>query len=142
MKSILLNTILGRVATKSDGSLSLSFSTSEMDAAETTVLLKLTRINLKMLLTPIGVAAEAPVEVKSEISNKSHSARLRNCLFVLYKQQQAKGFMKDKTFEEMYAANLERIINDVKNQLEPVSELWRARNKNMPILAELRWLYG
>lgn len=110
---------MGRVATKADGSLSLSFSTSEMDAAETTVLLMLARINLKMLLTPVGVAAEAPVEVKSETSTKTPSARLRNSLFVLFKQKQALGFFKGKTFDQMYAEHMEKLISEVKDQLEP-----------------------
>lgn len=90
-----------------------------MDAAETTVLLKLARINLKMLLTPVGVAAEAPVEVKSEISTKSQSKRLRDVLFVLWKQQTDAQKLSGKTYEAFYNDFMERTISDIKNQLEP-----------------------
>lgn len=115
----MLNVILGRVATKSDGSLSLSFSTSEMDAAETTVLLKLTRMQLKMLLTPVGVPVEAPVEVKSELSTKTHSARLRGVLFIFWKQQADAQKLNNKTWETFYSEQMERMIGEIKSQLEP-----------------------
>ena len=46
MKPIQLHTILNRVATKADSSLALSFSTPEMTAQETTVLIMLARRNL------------------------------------------------------------------------------------------------
>lgn len=117
MKPIQLPTILGRVATKSDGSASLTFSTGEMTPEEMTVLFKLTRINLKMTLTPTGEALEAPCEVKGELSQKTASQRLRGVLFVFYKQLQDKQ-AATKTYEEFYSEQMERIINDVKAQLD------------------------
>lgn len=119
MQPIVLNVILGRVATKSDGSLSLNFSTSEMDAMETTVLIKLCRINLKMLLTPVGEAVEAPVEVKSELGYKTPGTRLRTVLFVLWKQWTESGKVKGVMFEQFYVEQMERFIQDIKGQLEP-----------------------
>lgn len=118
MKPIQLQSILGRVSTKSDGSLSLTFSTPELTAEESTVLFKLARINLTMRLTPLGEALEAPVEVKSELSTKTPSTRLRGVLFVLWKQQSDFGKM-NQTFELFYSDAMERIINDIKSQLEP-----------------------
>ena len=119
MKPIQLNSILNRVATKSDGSLALSFSTPEMTAEESTVLFKLARINLTMRLTPHGEALEAPCEVKSELSNKTASQRLRGVLFVFYKQKRALGLFADKTFEQVYNEQMERVINEIKAELEP-----------------------
>ena len=118
MKPIQLNSILNRVATKSDGSLSLSFSTPEMTAEESTVLFKLARINLTMRLTPHGEALEAPCEVKSELSTKTASQRLRGVLFVFYKQQQNAGHLADKTYEQFYSDQMERMINEIKAQLD------------------------
>jgi hypothetical protein len=117
MKPIQLQVILGRVATKSDGSLSLNFSTGEMTAEESCVLFKLCRINLKMLLTPMGEAVEAPVEVKGELSRKTHSARLRGVLFVLFKHLESQGSSGGKTWESWYADRMEAIIEDIKTQL-------------------------
>lgn len=121
MKPIILNTILGRASTKSDGSLSLNFSTSEMSPEETTVLFKLCRINLRMQLTPIGEAVEPPVEVKTDIQTKTPSARLRGVLFVLYKQLDGRSLMKGKSFELFYSEQMNRVIDDYKSQLEPES---------------------
>ena len=120
MQPIQLQTILGRVATKSDGSLSLSFSTPEMSAEETTVLLLLCRRNLTMRLTPTGETLEAPVEVKNELQTKTHSARLRGVLFVLFKQLQAGNRAAGKTFETFYGEQMSRMIDDLKSQLDPV----------------------
>lgn len=119
MQPIVLNVILGRVATKSDGSLSLNFSTSEMDAMETTVLIKLCRINLKMQLTPVGEPIEAPVEVKSELNPKTAGQRLRAVLFVLFRQWTESGKIKGVMFEQFYSEQMERFIQDIKGQLEP-----------------------
>lgn len=119
MQPIVLNVILGRVATKSDGSLSLNFSTSEMDAMETTVLIKLCRINLKMLLTPVGEPIETPVEVKSELNPKTSGQRLRAVLFVLFRQWSESGKIKGVMFEQFYSEQMERFIEDIKGQLEP-----------------------
>lgn len=121
MQPIILNTILGRVATKSDGSLSLNFSTGELDSMETTVLIKLCRINLRMQLTPVGEAVEPPVEVKSEVASKTPSQRIRAVLFCLYKHRQATYSIKE-TFEAFYSEEMNRIIESIKADLpEPGS---------------------
>ena len=117
MKPIQLNSILNRVATKSDGSLSLSFSTPELNAEETTVLIRLARINLTMLLTPMGESLEAPVEVKSELQGKSQTQRIRSVLFVLYKHLTDTKQLKDKSFELFYHEQTERYIDEIKNEL-------------------------
>ncbi len=117
MKPIQIPAILGRVATKADGSLALTFSTSEMNAEECTVLFKLTRIELIMLLTPKGVSLEAPIEVKSELQSKTQAQRLRGVLFVLYKYQQNKCIVGGKTFETWYHDRMDQIIDDIKEQL-------------------------
>lgn len=117
MKPIKFNAILSGVSTKSDGSLSLRISTPEMDAAETTVLLKLCRINLDCLLTPLNEELDPPTEVVSEIETKTPSQRLRAVLFVWHKQLSDAGKMKS-SWPEFYAAQMERMINTIKEALE------------------------
>lgn len=119
MQPIVLNVILGRVATKSDGSLSLNFSTGELDSMETTVLIKLCRINLKMQLIPVGEPIEVPVEVANELNTKTPSQRLRAVLFVLFKQWSESGKIKGVMFEQFYSEQMNRMIEDIKGQLEP-----------------------
>ncbi len=117
MNPIQISAILGRVATKSDGSLSLTFSTSEMNAEECTVLFKLTRIELVMLLTPKRVTLEAPVEVKGELSTKTQAQRIRGVLFCLFSSLAGEGKMEGKTFEEFYQRETNRVIEGWKAQL-------------------------
>jgi hypothetical protein len=117
MNPIQISAILGRVATKSDGSLALTFSTSEMNAEECTVLFKLTRIELVMLLTPKGVALEAPVEVKSELGGKTQAQRLRGVLFVLYRHLLESQLLSGKGFDVWYHERMEAFIDHIKSQL-------------------------
>ena len=118
MKPIQLHTILNRVATKADSSLSLSFSTPEMTAQETTVLIMLARRNLTMLLTPMGETVEPPVEAKGEFNSKTPSRRLRDVLFVWFKYEQESGRLeKDARFEQFYDTKMETMIEWVKKKL-------------------------
>jgi hypothetical protein len=117
MKPIQMHAILNRVATKSDGSLSLSFSTPELDAEETTVLIKLARINLTMLLRPHETTLQVPVEVKNELSRKTQSERLRGVLFVQFKHLADQGRSGGKTFEVFYHDEMERVIESIKATL-------------------------
>ena len=118
MKPIQLHTILNRVATKADSSLALSFSTPEMNAQETTVLLLLARRNLTMLLTPMGESVEVPVEVKGEFNTKTPSQRLRAVLFVWFKSEVDAGHITAGiTFDSWYAQKMEQVIEWVKNKL-------------------------
>src|ERR1017187_10016063 len=105
-KPIRFNSILTNVSTKSDGSLSLRLSTPEFTAEETTVLLKLCRINLDCTLTPLNQELDAPLEVKAEVETKTPSQRLRAVLFVLYKTEN-----KAEPFEVFYANRIEKIID-------------------------------
>jgi len=118
-KPIELHAVLGRAATKSDGTLSLIFSTGEFSAEEMAVLFKLLRINLLLRLTPLGESLEPPVEVKTDIQTKTPSARLRGVLFVLYKQLDGQELVKGKSFELFYSEQMNRVIDDFKAQLEP-----------------------
>lgn len=118
MNPIQLNAILGRVATKADGSLSLNFSTSEMTAEETTVLIKLARLELSMLLTPKHEPLEAPVEVKSGFHTKTPAARIRAVLFVLFKYEiETNKLPKESSFEPFYQQRCEKIIDWLKTKL-------------------------
>ena len=90
-----------------------------MSAVETTVLLLLCRRNLTMLLTPMGEVLEAPVEVKGELQTKTHSARMRGVLFVLFKQLQEKRLVSEKTFESFYGEQMSHMIETLKTRLEP-----------------------
>ena len=113
-KAITCPVILGRVSTCKDGSLTLSLSTPELDAEAKLVFLEIQNTNLKMLLTPAeGVTAEMK-EVRSQFETKTPSQRLRSLLYIHWKQTSGTG-----EFEDHYRREMDRIINDIKQRLEP-----------------------
>jgi hypothetical protein len=57
--------------------------------------------------------------VKNELQAKTPSARLRGVLFVLFKQLQAGNRAAGKTFEIFYGEQMNRMIDDLKAQLDP-----------------------
>lgn len=113
-KAITCPVILTGAATRSDGSVSLRFSTPELQPEEKTAFFELLNINLKLLLQPAdGVPVELK-EVKGEFDRKTPGQRLRACLFILYKQSEGGG-----EFEDFYLRRMSEIIEAVKKQLEP-----------------------
>lgn len=114
MKAITCDVILSSVRTRVDNSLSLSLTTPELRPDEMLVFLELRQQNLKCLLQPVdGVPAELK-DVRGEFDRKSPSTRLRNVLYLLWKQRES-----DMPFAEWYVNAMEKIIQQHKDQLEP-----------------------
>lgn len=114
MKAVTCPVILSSAATRSDGSLSLKFSTPELEASEKTAFFELLNLNLKLLLQPAdGVPVELK-EVKGQFDKKTPSARLRAVLFVFWKQADGTG-----DFEDFYRKRIDDVIELFKKKLEP-----------------------
>lgn len=113
MKAITCDMILTSASTRADGSLGLRFSTPELDPSSKTAFFELLNQNLKVLLQPTG-EVEGLKDVKGEFENKTPSQRLRNCLFVAFRQSGARG-----EFDDFYRKKMEVFINDVKSNLQP-----------------------
>lgn len=117
-KPIKFNAILSGVSTKADGSLSLRISTPEFSAEESTILLKLCRINLDCTLTPLQQELEAPIEVKAEMEGKTPSQRIRGVIYALFRHEIETGkIAKDTLYEIYYAQRMEKIIEWLKGKL-------------------------
>ncbi len=114
MKAITCPTILDRVSTRSDGSLTLSFSTTELLPDEKLVFLELQKKNLKMLLQPTDEITTEMKEVRGQFETRTHSQRLRSCLYIYWKQADGTG-----EFETFYRRQMDEIINNIKTKLEP-----------------------
>lgn len=114
MKAITCDVILTSASTRADGSLGLRFATPELKPDEKTAMFELLNLNLKMLLQPADGAPSELKEVKGEFDTKTPSQRLRAVLFVLFKQAKVSG-----EFDDFYKRHMERLITDLKNQLEP-----------------------
>lgn len=113
MKSIVTDTILTSIRSRSDGSLGLSFTTPELTGQQKLVFIELHQKNCKMLLTPQDEDEEPPLEVTSEIEQKSPSQRLRAVMFVWFKQLNLPG-----TFDQFYAGQVELVIDKIKAKLD------------------------
>ena len=117
MEALSCHVILNRVSTRKDRSLTVSMVTPELDASESVTLMQLANRELNMVLTPIGEAVSAVKEVKGQFDTKTPSQRLRSILFVYWKQADGTG-----DFEDFYRRQIEQIIVNVKEKLEPKAE--------------------
>ena len=114
MQALTCDVILEGCSTRADGSLSVRFSTPELSADEKTVFFELQKHELKMLLQPKSDAPSGLKDVKGEFDRKTPSLRLRNVLFVEWRQQGEQG-----DFEDYYRKRIESYIVSVKNHLKP-----------------------
>lgn len=119
MKALLCNVILTSASTRVDRSLGLRFSTPELRAEEKTAIFELQGIELKMLLQPLEGPPEELVTVRGDLETKTPGQRLRACIFVWWKQLESAGKLEGKSFDLFYAETMNRMIEDVKRNLEP-----------------------
>lgn len=115
MKALTCPVILEGASTRADGSLSLRFSTPELEPASKTAFFELLNQNLKMLLQPADGEPVELKEIRGEFDRKTPSQRLRSVLYVWHQQSGAGG-----EFEQFYLRRMEEIINQVKAELNPV----------------------
>lgn len=111
-KAILTPAILTSASSRVDGSLSLRFSTPELDAASKTAFFEVLQQNLKLLIQPEEATPEALHEVKNEFDQKTPGQRLRAVLFLCWKQA---GEVMD--FEVFYRREMEKLIDGQKAKL-------------------------
>jgi hypothetical protein len=118
MKSIVSQIILTSFSSKVDGSLGFRGCTPELSTAEKVAMMDLQGKNCRALFEPIDFATDGKLEIKNPLDSKTPGQRLRGVLFVLHKQLLEKGKM-DVNFDVFYTQQLETIITNYKEQLEP-----------------------
>jgi len=89
-------------------------ATPELEPTEKTTFFELQNLNLKMLLQPADSVPVEFKEVRGQFDVKTPSQRLRAVLFVQFKQTKMPG-----EFEDFYRRQIERMIDDIKSQLQP-----------------------
>jgi len=102
------------VSSKQDGSVRVAFTTPELRPSEAGALIQLHGKNVCISLVPEDVAPPEIIKVDTERAQKSPSQRLHNVLFVYWRQLGGKG-----NFQEFYVTQMERLIDSVKEQLDP-----------------------
>ena len=115
MKAISLESQLGSVSTRSDGSLSLRFSTPELQPHEKTAVFEVQGKNVKLLIQPMDGTPDELVDVKREFETKTPSMRLRAVLYVAWEQAGEPG-----EFEDFYRHKMNYYIEDIKSHLNTV----------------------
>ncbi len=106
MKALTCPVILEGASTRADGSLSLRFSTPELEPASKTAFFELLNCNLKMLLQPADSEPAELHDVKHEFDRKTPSQRLRACYFIWWKQLGEPG-----QYEQFYESEMNKAIN-------------------------------
>jgi hypothetical protein len=104
-----------RISSRKDHSISFGVGTPELTPDQAAAFLGLHGANVRMMIQPLDVEADALVEVKTELEAKTQAQRIRACIFVLWKQEGKKG-----DFEDFYRKQTEKIIDWLKQKLEPV----------------------
>lgn len=117
MQAIKSHIIITSLRSRKDGSLGFSAETPELTSKEKVVWLELQGKNVTALFAPTD-SPEAPVvEIDKDLEQKSQSTRIRNTLYVLWKQQTERK-QEDRTYEEFYKDKTERYIDNIKSLLD------------------------
>lgn len=116
MAKILLPAVVNPPKFRKDGSVSLTFDTRELVAEEIMTLLGLKHTEGWLTFSPNPDEIEIPDE-RAELDEKSPSERLRNVMFVWYKQETEAGRFVG-LFETFRKERMEKIIEGVKSKLD------------------------
>jgi hypothetical protein len=118
MKTLITPAIITGFSSKVDKSLGFRGVTPELSVSERVAFMEYQGINCRMLLEPTDFTADGRTEVKGVLDQKSPSVRLRGALYVLWNQLM-KAQKIDQPFMEFYLVQMDRLIDDIKSQLEP-----------------------
>jgi len=115
-KIIQFNSVIDGVQKKKDGTLSIKLGTQELKAKETALIFDMGNKYIHTVFSEVDVNPDDIIipEIKTEFrSDKSPSQRLRNSLYVFWKNNTS----KQKTFEEFYKQQMEKFIETVKDKI-------------------------
>lgn len=118
MEGILLSTYIENITTRKDKSVKLTLGTPELSPEKAGQLFQLSNALVATYLCSKGIDKQEMDLVDKadiEMQGKSQSQRLRNVLFLNFKQN-AEGF---KDFDSYYKNKTEAIIEHYKAKLQP-----------------------
>lgn len=109
-----LNAVMEGASTRQDRSLSMRLSSSELSSEEKMMVMDLQGIPCLVTFKPLD-GFTVTKEIKTELSKKTISERIRACIFVFYKQAGEPG-----EWEAFYNSEGEKIISQLKAKLKPI----------------------
>lgn len=112
MKGFTVPAIMTRISSTADRGLSVAFHTKELPTEEKIGVMEFHNLSGWLLFQPNEIQeTEIPAQ-QAEVNIKTPSQRLRNTLFVYWRQQ---GIKED--FDTFYKSAMEKIINEWKAEL-------------------------
>ena len=114
MKKLIVQGNITGISSRADRSLRVSFVTPELTTAERSIFMEAQNVNSEFTIKPIDEPNAEPVKIDKDIQSKSTSVRLRNVLFVLFKQSDE----GHNDFEEYYKSKMEGFITHLKEKIE------------------------
>ena len=113
MKTIKTQAIIEGLRARKDGSLGLSVTTPELNPQEKALFFELQGMNIGLEITPSDVEKVEDYQVEAELEQKSQAQRIRNVLFILWKQNPEK-----MEFADYYKNKTEKYIDSLKARIE------------------------
>lgn len=116
MKGVLFAAIVDKITTLKDKSCKIVLDTQELTPARAGELFTLLNSLASVYISPAVIDTKEMQQVDAiepEMPGKSPSQRMRNVMFLLYRQD-AEGF---KEFDGYYKTKMEGIINELKNNI-------------------------
>jgi hypothetical protein len=115
MKTIQHNAIITSIRSRKDRSISYSVETPELSHQEKALFFELQNLNVVISILPKDELEAPEYKVEKDIDQKSPSSRMRNVIYILYKQS---GDNRD--FELYYKNTMEVLIQKLKEKIENV----------------------
>lgn len=116
MKGIILACIIDKITTLKDRSVKITLDTQELSPTKAGEIFTLMNSLVTVYISPSEITSREMAQVDSiepEMPGKSPSQRMRNVLFILWKQDN-QGF---KEFDSFYKERMEKYINELKNNI-------------------------
>lgn len=110
------NANVSSITAKVDGSLGLRLNTPELSSEEKALIMNLQNLNLTATLKPLESENNEIYEIKTEKNDKTPSERLRNTIYVFWRQKMQEKY---PDFDNFYRSYMEKIICSIKEKLEP-----------------------
>lgn len=117
MKGVLLGSIIERLTSLKDGSIKLTLETQELSPAKSAELFALRGMLATVYISPAEITTrelEQVDKLEPELPGKRPSQRMRNVLFLLWKQD-SEGH---KEFDAYYQSKMEIYIEQLKQNIK------------------------
>jgi len=125
MKSIQLNSIMGTVTSKKDGSIRFSLTTPELKNEEKAAIMELHGLNIETFLKPLDAPPDEMLNITKDVNVKTPSQRLRAVMYVWWSKQDN----QQEKFEAFYERKMESIIDSIKSKITDLEDWRRMKNE-------------